>query len=312
MSNTVLRILIVEDSKGDAILIKKALDAALQGQCAMDLAETLAQALKLLAEEAPYDIALLDRTLPDAEGATGLHSIQNMAPELPVVFITAYKDEQTAFESIKQGAQDYLSKDGMDYQAIRKTIHYAMMRKQYESELITRANYDPLTGLANRLMFENRLDMALARMRRANANLSVLFLDLDKFKAVNDTHGHLMGDRLLQATAEKIKLVLRPYDTAARFGGDEFAIMLENIPDMRHGEVVARKIIKLFDSAIEVEGLSLDVNISIGVASCGHSRPLPRDALMEMADSAMYAAKAIPGNACHIHSDVPVLHSLVS
>lgn len=286
-----LNILLIEDSKGDSLLIEKALKSALPDAYTLTRAPTLSAAVKELTEK-EFDIALLDRSLPDVEGFSGLRSIQVMAPELPVVFLTAYKDEHMAFEAIEQGAQDYLFKDGIDVHIIKRALQYAILRKQFESVLILRANFDLLTGLANRMLFESRLEMGLARMHRTGGNLAVLFLDLNRFKQVNDDHGHAAGDALLKQVAGHLRKAMRPYDTIARFGGDEFAILVEAMPEPQHCDVVAEKIIQLLDAPVDIAGHYVSVGVSIGITRCVSGQKLSAEALMKQADAAMYAAKS--------------------
>lgn len=293
--NNKLKILLVEDSKGDALLIEKALNAALPASYTLEKSTTIENALNILTTN-DFDIALLDRSLPDVEGFSGLHSIQNMAPSLPIIFLTAYKDEGTAFEAIEQGAQDYLFKDNIDSHIIKRAIQYAILRKQFEGVLIMRANFDPLTGLANRMLFESRLEMAIARIKRHGGNLAVLFIDLDRFKQVNDTLGHLAGDLLLKEVSERLKSALRPYDTAARFGGDEFAILLEGLPKIEHAETVAKKIVNLLSSPFQILGQAVEIGASIGISSYDIKNPIPKEELLKQADSAMYQAKMESGN----------------
>jgi diguanylate cyclase (GGDEF)-like protein len=291
-----LRILLVEDLKGDALIIEKVLQQAMPAAHVLQKTETLAEALTILAVS-EFDIVLLDRSLPDVVGYSGLQSIQNLAPKLPVVFLTAYKDESTAFEAIEQGAQDYLFKDKLDAHTISRAIQFAIIRKQFESVLVVQANFDNLTGLANRMLFENRLDMAIARMQRQGGSIGVLFLDLDRFKQVNDTYGHAIGDRLLAEIGKRLKMCLRPYDTAARFGGDEFAMLIEGIADKDHCAVVAQKIIKSCEQPFMTSGLTLQVGASIGVTTCVAKQKRTRSELMRQADTAMYEAKKSPESA---------------
>lgn len=290
-----LRILLIEDAKGDAILLEKILKNSMPDQHELTHVLTLEDALTLAADEV-FDIALLDRTLPDADEFNGLHSLQNIAPQLPIVFLTGYQDEQTSLQAIEQGAQDYILKDRLDGNLIKKAIQYAILRKQFEGVLMVRANYDMLTGLANRMLFESRLDMALARMRRQDGNLAVLFLDLDHFKPVNDTLGHIAGDQVLMQVAKRMKQSLRPYDTVARFGGDEFAILLEALPRPEDSEIVANKVLQLFATPFEVSGRTVSLGVSIGIAVCESRKFCARESLMHQADQAMYAAKAMEGN----------------
>lgn len=298
-----LRILLIEDSKGDSILIQKALSSAMSEAHTIDTVGTIEDAMQALTDK-EYDVALLDRTLPDAEGFNGLYSIQNIAPKLPVIFLTGYQDENVAFEAIMKGAQDYLYKDKVEGHVIRRAIQYAILRKQFEGVLTMRANYDMLTGLANRMLFESRLDIALAKMERQEGSLGILFIDLDGFKGMNDTHGHAIGDQLLKEVAMRLKKSLRPYDTPARFGGDEFAILFENMPAEDHSRRVATKILERMEEPFVISGKTMDVGISIGGTTCMPSRRVKRDDLIRRADEAMYRAKSIKGNAfCRYEDD---------
>lgn len=291
MATTPLRILLVEDSASDALLIETRLAQALS--CKPERCATLEAALSAL-KTTEFDVVLLDLSLPDSAGFDGLLSIQNLAPKLPVVILTAYADEEMALGILAQGAQDYLFKDEAGARQIRRAVRFAMHRKQFEARLIERANHDTLTGLANRALFENRLEMALARLRRTGGGAGVFFLDLDGFKAINDTHGHAAGDALLRGVAARIREGLRPYDTAARFGGDEFAVLVEGIRSPRDAARVAQKLVSRLREPLDVAGKSLEVGVSIGVATCLAHEGWDADTLMRHADEAMYAAKAIP------------------
>ncbi len=185
-SSEPLSILLIEDSQGNAILIQRELERGMPGTHKLLHVSTLEEALNVLVQQ-QFDLALLDRSLPDAHEFSGLHSIQNMAPNLPIIYLTGYQDEKTALESIRQGAQDYVFKDNLDGLDLKRSIQYAILRKEFEGILRVRANFDMLTGLANRMMYENRLDLALAKVLRHDHHVAVLFLDLDKFKQINSS-----------------------------------------------------------------------------------------------------------------------------
>lgn len=290
-----LRVLLVDDSKGDVLLIKKALSRAMPEGCDVGEATNVQEALKYMSEK-KFDVALLDHSLPDTEGFDGLFSVQNMDPQLPVIFITSYQDEKTAFEAIEKGAQDYLFKDKIDGHTIRRSIQYALLRKQFEGVLIMRANYDMLTGLANRSLFENRLEMALSRAKRHGGCLAVMFLDLNRFKQVNDTYGHATGDKLLKEVSKRLTKDLRPHDTVARFGGDEFAILLEGLNKPEDSAVIASKIIKSIDTPFSIQGQHFEIGVSIGISTTclekAHKEAIDGKELIKVADEQMYKAKA--------------------
>lgn len=296
-------VLLIEDSASDALLIERQLKIAMPEGCAIQKSCTLEDALKLVSQK-NFNVALLDRSLPDVEGFEGLHRIQNIAPQLPIVFLTAYKDEQVAMDAIAQGAQDYLFKDAMDGQSIKKAIKYAIMRKMHEGDLTSQAFFDNLTGLANRMMFENRLNAALTRHKRTGKCIGLLFLDMDGFKEVNDTYGHAAGDRLLKEVAQCLKGAVRGYDTAARFGGDEFAILIEDITTIAPCITAAGKIIAQIDQPIDISPeCRVHAGVSIGITFHDCQHPTDIETLTGKADAAMYEAKACQGSCYRIHQD---------
>jgi diguanylate cyclase (GGDEF)-like protein len=287
-----LRVLLIEDSSGEALLIKKALALAMPEACVFRQAGSLKAALKCLAQS-EFDVALLDRSLPDTTGFSGLISIQNMAPKLPVIFLTALKDEAVALSAVARGAQDYLFKDKADGHTIKRAIDYAIHRKQFEGVLIKQANFDGLTGLANRLLLESRLDMALAKMQRISGAVSVFIVDLNLFAAINDHLGHAAGDKLLRQVADRLKRPFREYDTVARFGGDDFAVLIEDTGQAQNCIAVAQKIIDLFtDQPFPIEHALVEVSVSIGITNCVSGGLVSRDQLMRQAEQAMRNAKA--------------------
>src|SRR5687767_1733271 len=164
-------------------------------------------------------------------------------------------------------------------------------RKTLEAQLLHQAFHDHLTGLANRALFLDRLGHAMARLARDRELLSVLFLDLDNFKAVNDTQGHSAGDRLLSIVGDRLLSATRGCDTVARLGGDEFAVLLDS-PNGREGvEIVAQRITRALERPIEIDpGREVVASASVGIATW-HGGESP-DELLRNADVAMYAAKA--------------------
>ena len=154
------------------------------------------------------------------------------------------------------------------------------------------AFHDPLTRLANRSLFRDRLDHALARSTRGLRSVTVMFVDLDDFKTVNDTHGHTVGDALLVAAGERLSSVVRPGDTVARLGGDEFAILLEDVEDGRDAVAPAERILAAFSVPFQIAGNELFIGGSIGVAM-GEPGEKTADELLRNADFAMYQAKSM-------------------
>src|ERR1044071_3962301 len=162
-------------------------------------------------------------------------------------------------------------------------------RKRIEEAAQSAAQSDPLTGLANRRAFHDSLRMALARSRRSGNDLAVLFLDLDRFKQVNDKFGHAAGDRLLKHVALRLRSCVRQSDTVARVGGDEFVVLLEDLRDREHAVAVVEKIIEEMHRPLNLEGFDLEVTTSIGLAYAHAGAD--GDSLLKRADKALYEAK---------------------
>ena len=162
------------------------------------------------------------------------------------------------------------------------------------------AHHDPLTNLANRLLFEARLEQAFNRSNRFGHLVCLLFLDLDHFKDINDAFGHAAGDELLKGVAERLSSCLRHNDTLARLAGDEFAIVLEDLNTPEDGEVIAAKIISALDPPFDIFGHSIRSCISIGLCFYPRDAESPEDA-MRKADGAMYRAKKSGGRRCHTY-----------
>jgi diguanylate cyclase (GGDEF)-like protein/PAS domain S-box-containing protein len=163
-------------------------------------------------------------------------------------------------------------------------------RRRMEEAVQSAAQSDPLTGLANRLLLDDRLRVALARLRRSGAQLAVLYIDLDRFKEVNDTLGHGAGDLLLKDFAVRLRGGVRASDTVARLGGDEFVVLLEDIKERAHALRVADKILEDCRRPLRLEGRDVVATASIGIAFAEADVDAP--GLLKRADAALYKAKA--------------------
>ena len=164
-------------------------------------------------------------------------------------------------------------------------------QKRLEAQLLHDTLHDPLTGLANRVLFREHADRALARSRRRRSSVAVLFLDLDDFKVINDSLGHRAGDRLLIEVARRLTATLRTEDVAARQGGDEFTVLVERVSGVAEAEALAERLATELSRPIELEGRRLVVRASIGIALAGANEG-GADDLLAHADAAMYAAKS--------------------
>jgi diguanylate cyclase (GGDEF)-like protein len=174
-------------------------------------------------------------------------------------------------------------------QALANVLADALDRQLTENDIRHRALHDPLTGLPNRTLFMDRLGQAVQRLRRRQSQAAVLFLDLDRFKLVNDSLGHAIGDELLAAAAPRLKQTVRATDTVARFGADEFGILLEDIGGEQDAIEMAQRIASVFTRPFVLDGDEHFVTTSIGIAlALGGERP---EDLIRDADAAMHRAK---------------------
>jgi diguanylate cyclase (GGDEF)-like protein len=291
-------ILVVEDDHDYAFLVRAMLERASPGEFETTHVDRLALARARL-YQSPPDCVLLDLSLPDARRLETLADLQALAPHAPIVILSGLEDELLAITALQEGAQDYLLKSRADGHVLRRVIRYAIERKRGETEQLHRAMHDTLTGLPNRALFLDRLTHALARSHRYAALIAVLFVDLDGFKQVNDTHGHSVGDELLGRVADRLREVLRASDTAARYGGDEFTILSEQISHEEDAIATAKRVLEGMGEGFEIIGRSLPIGESIGIALGGVGYEDPPESLIRDADAAMYEAKQT-GSGYHV------------
>ncbi|GAU09215.1 sensor domain-containing protein [Desulfoplanes formicivorans] len=181
----------------------------------------------------------------------------------------------------------------------RKVVSLLDITERKKAELMLRhqAFHDPLTNLPNRFLLMDRLEHAIRRAKRGNNHFAVLFMDMDRFKLINDSLGHIIGDRLLTHMAAKVRSCLREEDTLARFGGDEFVILAEDLRDPPQPVRIAQRILQGLQTPVEVNGNTIHISTSIGIV-LGSSRYMRAEQIIRDADTAMYRAKAM-GKGCY-------------
>ena len=293
-------VLLVEDNPGDARLVEIMLsEPGLMWDFDIRHVIRLGDALEEL-EGSDFDVVLLDLSLPDSQGMETVERIRSAASRTPVVVLSGRDDEEMALEALQGGADDYLVKGRGDGDLVARSIRYAIERKKAEERLAYLAQYDSLTGLANRALFQDRLQQSVARAERSGGLLALVFIDLDRFKAVNDTFGHDCGDALLREVAARIKGRVRESDTVARLGGDEFALILENVSETEDAARVARDVQQRLLEPIDLAGYEIPVPASIGIALWPASG---NEKLLKDADAAMYRAKRQGGNRYQFYTE---------
>jgi diguanylate cyclase (GGDEF)-like protein len=303
-----LKLLIIEDDLDQRELIVE----TLEDHFGRGTTRGVGSRAEALAEDlGSFDLILSDYNLPDSSGMQMLDSIQQRC-STPVVMVTGENVGQIATEAIRKGATDYVVKFG-DYLftiplVIEKCLAVAKVKRENESlraelehknaqleESLQRveelAATDPLTGLYNRRHFGRVIEQLFAEANRFDKDLACVMIDMDGFKQLNDGFGHQLGDALLVAAGKVISANMRAMDVAARYGGDEFVLLLPHA-GVEQASLVADRIRSDFKQASAgILKREIGVSMSVGVASKKTSHPSGADQLVAMADSALYRAK---------------------
>ncbi len=282
--------LLIDENPRDATLIGEMLRARWPEGLVLAHTDHLKDATQELLD---YGASCVVLSLNPDDGLEPLEQVRTCAPDVPIVVLSHHGDEEQALRAVRAGAQDYLVKHEMNPTQLRRAVMNAIERNRSEVQLAHRALHDPLTGLPNRALFLDRLGVALDRSRRNATAVAVLFLDVDNFKEINDTLGHAAGDRLLEGLAERLRSMLRPMDTMARFGGDEFTFLFEDLATEREAVLIAERISRTAHLPIIVnDGEEYSVTVSIGIAMV-RDPAIASEAVIREADAAMYRAKEL-------------------
>ena len=255
------------------------------------------RALTLLEEES-VDLILLDILMPGMDGFDVYRRIRSNehTQEIPVIFITVKNDEDTIEKAYKMGGADYITKPFRAREVLSRVEKELSMQEMIR-KLTVLASTDPLTKLYNRRYFSEIAQRFMALAKRDEGSLSVIMLDIDRFKQVNDIYGHQAGDAVLVNLANIIMEFLRNSDVACRFGGEEFVILLPktSLDDARE---IAQKLRKKVEESLVFlpSNGELSYTISLGVASADTQKDSDIDAPLKRADEALYAAKAAGRN----------------
>ena len=318
------RILVVDDMFDNRSVLKRRL--VKRGFHVVE-AESGPEALDLIASQA-FDLVLLDVMMPGMSGLEVLEQVRQSrsSQSLPIIMVTAKSFSDDVVAALQLGADDYVTKP-VDFGIALARINTQIARKRAAEAIVVRAerqafelveaqqqitleieekqkseaavsflaNHDALTGLANRNLFNRQLDNAAAEYRLGGEAMSLLFIDLDRFKAVNDSLGHLVGDKLLKGAASRIASFVVGRDVLARFGGDEFLILHRHAAGSTSAEDLANGIVQAFLEPFAPAGQDLILGVSVGIAPYLDPDSSP-EALIGDADVAMYAAKKSGGN----------------
>jgi diguanylate cyclase (GGDEF)-like protein len=286
------RILVVDDDRGMRVALRNILE---QTGYRIQEAANGEMALALCERKIP-DLVLMDAMMPVVDGFEACTKIRQLpgAAQLPILIVTALDDEKSIERAFAAGATDYIPKP-VHFSVLRRRVGRLLEAGRAERHVHHLAYHDALTGLPNRAFVTERLGELLAKNRPDREMVAVLFLDLDRFKLVNDTLGHDVGDLLLQAVSERIKGGMRSGDLVARLGGDEFVVVLDGVRSADVAAGVAEKIWHVLSEPFVFMGQEMYVTTSIGIAL----HPQDGDdisTLMKRADTAMFRAKESRGH----------------
>ncbi len=284
-------VLVVDDDRSTRAALRYALQ---RSGFSVEEAIDGIRALAMLDRIIP-DVILMDAMMPMMDGFAACAKLQEhpRGKDIPVLMITALEDNLSIERAFAAGASDYISKP-INLAVVNQRIKRVVEAQRAEKHVRHLAFNDTITGLPNRVLFADHLSLAIERAKTSNQSLAVLFLDLDRFKFVNDTLGHEIGDRLLKAVAGRIRNCVRTSDCVARLGGDEFTVLLDELDNKASATNAAQKIRRSLTSAFEIDGQDIFVSTSIGISvfpEDGHDV----STLLRHADAAMYRAKRANG-----------------
>ncbi len=282
-------ILLVDDDEDDYILARAMLFEIYGRHCKVDWRSKWEEALRSITEQA-HDVYLIDYRLGERTGIELVREAIALGCQGPIILLTGDASREVDLEAMRAGASDYLVKSELTVPLLDRALRYALERYRGELRLAELAKYDQLTGLANRFLFREFLSKTLARAERYHRSVALVFLDLDRFKLINDTLGHQVGDELLRAVSERLRNAVRASDIVARLGGDEFAMVLDEITDPAMVGHFCERILAAFRRPFQIGSDEIRSSTSVGVAI------YPMDAdniddLLKSADTAMYHAK---------------------
>jgi diguanylate cyclase (GGDEF)-like protein len=300
-----LRILLVEDSEDDALLLLRELKrGGLNPDCRrVDTPEDFDAAIG----EGGWQLVITDHNLPRFSSEAVLGKLREQGIDLPVIIVSGSIGEDIAVAAMRTGAHDYIMKDNLArlVPAINRELREAENRQQHrQAEEVIRhlAFHDALTGLTNRHEFEHRLSNAMEASRIDHVAHSLMYIDLDQFKVVNDTCGHTAGDELLKQLSVVLRKPIRDSDVLARLGGDEFGVLLDACP-LDRAETLAEDVLQAIrDFRFVWQGKTFTLGASIGLVSITEQQTSISEVL-SAADMACYAAKDQGRNRVHVYRE---------
>jgi diguanylate cyclase (GGDEF)-like protein len=284
-----IRVLLLEKDPEELDALRSALATARGGHVELEWGSALTAGLERLSQGG-IDAVLLDLSLDDSEGIVTFERTYAFAPDVPIVVLTGLDDENVAIATVQGGAQDYLVKSEVTHAMVVKSIRHAIERHRLLSALRSLSLIDDLTGLYNRRGFSDLGEQYLKLARRASRGVALVYMDLDRFKTINDTLGHHVGDRALIKLSDILKASFRRSDIIARMGGDEFAVLaVEATSD--GASLLVNRLRERIDDFNHAHRDSYQLAVSIGMARHDGEERVRLEDLLTQADAAMYEEK---------------------
>ncbi|MRW89633.1 EAL domain-containing protein [Duganella sp. FT80W] len=287
LSDDTPHVLVVDDDRSTRSTLRHTLQ---RDGFRVDEASDGQQALTMLAHLQP-DAILMDAMMPVMDGFTACARMQELpnAADIPVLMITALQDNASVERAFAAGASDYIPKP-IHYAVLSQRVRRIIEGNRAEKRIRHLAYNDVLTNLPNRTLFFELLASSIDQAQGHGQQVAVLFMDLDRFKYVNDNLGHGIGDRLLQAVAQRVRNTVRAGDSVARLGGDEFTVVLHELDSPAAAATAAHNIVRALSAPFPIDGHEIFVTASVGIAMYPHDGS-DVATLVKHADSAMYRAK---------------------
>lgn len=285
-----MKVIIADDDTGTRLLLEHTL---VKWDYEVVSTKNGLEALETLLNEKESCLAILDWVMPEMDGVEVCRILRNRQSAQGYIYImilTGKKRKEDVVQGLEAGADDFLIKP-FDFQELRMRLRVGQRILSLQEQLKVMAYHDSLTEMLNRLAIMEILQKELSRAQREKKPVSVIMCDLDYFKNVNDTHGHLCGDAVLKEAAKRLKSSVRVYDSIGRYGGEEFLIVLPDVNQLEASRLAERLRSSLSDTPISYEGKSIAITMSMGVADNLSDQYSDVDSIIRFADEALYLAK---------------------
>ena len=283
------KVLLVEAEARHLDPLREAFEGASGHSTEVEWVGEMSAALEVLSSGG-FDAVILDPDLPDSQGLSSFERMYAFAPHIPIIVLTENDDEDLAVRTVQGGAQDCMSMREAEPNVLARSVRYAIERHRLLSALRSLSLIDDLTSIYNRRGFKDLGEQYLKLARRTSRGVSLVYLDIDRFKTINDTLGHHVGDRALRCVADTLRATFRRSDIIARMGGDEFAVLAMEASS----EDVAMLVGRLRDELSELNQNTKEqfqLSLSIGTTRYVGEDVMSLDDLLAKADAVMYAEK---------------------